>query len=154
MDGTQIIGWLGATTGHELDGRMARIRAMCMERLPHERKAAERAAAMKVAVERVSVQLRGQLEQPERPAVHAERQARVEVMREEVAAKRVDPEACAEHEHKSAEAYGRLCVMADQLPDNPNVLHGGPWADGRRSPGESMWSGRLTAREARINNMW
>jgi len=134
--GDQIIGWLGpsGTTGHELDGRMARIRAMCMEQprlaeraervvaeqVEEERKTAERAAAAKVAAERASVQLGSQLEQPERPASFDE-----------------------------WHAYHQMNAWSDQLPDNPRVLHGDTREIGSSSL--SIWDGQLAAADMNSN---
>ena len=74
MVGTPVIGWLGATTGHELDGRMARIRALAeraervaAEQAEEKRKAAERAAAAKVAAERQQQSV--EMPNVERPSV-------------------------------------------------------------------------------------
>ena len=74
MVGMPFIGWLCATTGHELDGSMARIRALAerAERVAAEqaearRKAAEWAAAAEVAADRQQQSV--EMPDVERPSV-------------------------------------------------------------------------------------
>ena len=52
------------------------------------------------------------------------------------------------HQYQQHAAYDRLCALADELPENPGVLHSDPWETTAHSSCRSVWDGRVTAADS------